>query len=133
MQFNSLEYLIFLPLVIAAYFALPHRLRWVLLLSADVYAGRGIAFADKGDFARVIKDYQKALTLSPESGMVHFNRARACHQLGRIAEAIAAYREFIKYAPAQYTQYIEPVKTQIAVLEGSLPTALTDRSGRTGS
>lgn len=37
MQFNSLEYLIFLPLVVAAYFALPHRFRWVLLLAASYY------------------------------------------------------------------------------------------------
>jgi len=37
MQFNSLEYLIFLPLVVAAYFVLPHRFRWVLLLAASYY------------------------------------------------------------------------------------------------
>ncbi len=37
MQFNSLEYLIFLPLVVAAYFALPHRFRWALLLASSYY------------------------------------------------------------------------------------------------
>jgi hypothetical protein len=88
------------------------------LLAAEVYAGRGITFAEKGNFGRAIDDYHKALALSPEAGMVHFNKARACQQVGRIADAISAYRDFIKYAPAQYTQYIEPVKAQIAALEG---------------
>lgn len=37
MLFNSLEFLIFFPIVIALYFALPHRFRWVLLLLASYY------------------------------------------------------------------------------------------------
>jgi D-alanyl-lipoteichoic acid acyltransferase DltB (MBOAT superfamily) len=37
MQFNSLEYLIFLPVVVALYFALPHRFRWMLLLGASYF------------------------------------------------------------------------------------------------
>ncbi len=37
MLFNSLEFLIFFPLVVAAYFALPARYRWVLLLAASYY------------------------------------------------------------------------------------------------
>lgn len=35
MLFNSLEYLIFLPLVVGIFFALPHRLRWGWLLAAS--------------------------------------------------------------------------------------------------
>jgi alginate O-acetyltransferase complex protein AlgI len=37
MLFNSLEFLLFFPLVVAAYFLLPHRLRWVLLLVASYW------------------------------------------------------------------------------------------------
>lgn len=37
MLFNSLEFIVFFPLVVALYFALPHRLRWVLLLIASYY------------------------------------------------------------------------------------------------
>ena len=37
MQFNSLEYLIFFPLVVALYFTLPQRFRWILLLIASYY------------------------------------------------------------------------------------------------
>ncbi len=37
MLFNSLQFLIFFPLVTVAYFALPHRRRWALLLAASCY------------------------------------------------------------------------------------------------
>lgn len=35
MLFNSLEYVLFLPLVVALYFATPHQRRWALLLAAS--------------------------------------------------------------------------------------------------
>ncbi len=37
MLFNSLEFLVFFPIVVALYFALPHRFRWVMLLMASYY------------------------------------------------------------------------------------------------
>jgi D-alanyl-lipoteichoic acid acyltransferase DltB (MBOAT superfamily) len=35
--FNSLEFLIFFPIVVTLYFALPYRFRWMLLLAASCY------------------------------------------------------------------------------------------------
>jgi len=37
MLFNSLDYLIFLPLVVVAFYLIPNRFRWVLLLAASYY------------------------------------------------------------------------------------------------
>lgn len=37
MLFNSLEYLIFLPLVVGLYFSISYKYRWVLLLAASYY------------------------------------------------------------------------------------------------
>lgn len=37
MLFNSLEFLLFFPVVVLFYFAMPHRYRWVLLLVASYY------------------------------------------------------------------------------------------------
>lgn len=37
MLFNSVEFLIFLPAVFAAYWILPHKFRWILLLLASYY------------------------------------------------------------------------------------------------
>ncbi len=37
MLFNSLQYVLFLPIVIGLYFLLPHKLRWILLLAASYF------------------------------------------------------------------------------------------------
>lgn len=37
MLFNSAEFLIFFPIVVALYFTLPHRCRWIMLLAASYY------------------------------------------------------------------------------------------------
>lgn len=88
-------------------------------LAAEVYTGRGIAFSEKGNLDKAIDDYDRALELTPNAGMIYYNKARACQKAGRIAEAISAYRNFVRLAPEQYAQYIEPVKAQIKALEGS--------------
>ena len=37
MVFNSIEFLIFFPIVLLLYFLLPHKLRWIMLLTASYY------------------------------------------------------------------------------------------------
>ena len=37
MLFNSLQFLVFFPIVVALYFVLPHRFRWIMLLLASYY------------------------------------------------------------------------------------------------
>lgn len=37
MLFNSFEFIVFLPCVVIAYYLLPHRFRWILLLGASYY------------------------------------------------------------------------------------------------
>lgn len=37
MLFNTIDFLIFLPIVIITYYLLPHKLRWILLLAASYY------------------------------------------------------------------------------------------------
>ena len=37
MLFNSIDFLLFFPLVTAVYFLLPHRVRWIWLLAASYY------------------------------------------------------------------------------------------------
>jgi len=37
MLFNSIQFLIFFPLVTALYYILPHKFRWVMLLAASCY------------------------------------------------------------------------------------------------
>jgi alginate O-acetyltransferase complex protein AlgI len=37
MMFNSFQYVVFLPLVVMAYYLLPHRFRWIMLLGVSYY------------------------------------------------------------------------------------------------
>ncbi len=37
MLFNSIDYLLFFPIVVALYFSIPHRYRWILLLVASYF------------------------------------------------------------------------------------------------
>ena len=37
MIFNSIAYLVFLPLVVLLYYAVPHRSRWAILLAASYF------------------------------------------------------------------------------------------------
>lgn len=37
MLFNSIDYVVFLPIVVGTYFLIPHRLRWALLLAASYF------------------------------------------------------------------------------------------------
>lgn len=37
MNFNSLEFLVFFPLVVLLFFVLPHRFRWIMLLAASYF------------------------------------------------------------------------------------------------
>jgi alginate O-acetyltransferase complex protein AlgI len=37
MLFNSIDFLLFFPLVVILYFSLPHKYRWILLLAASYY------------------------------------------------------------------------------------------------
>lgn len=37
MLFNSAQFLIFFPIIVTVYFAIPHRMRWILLLAASFY------------------------------------------------------------------------------------------------
>lgn len=37
MLFNSAQFLIFFPIVVTLFFAIPHRMRWILLLAASYY------------------------------------------------------------------------------------------------
>ena len=37
MLFNSIQFLIFFPIVVGLYFVIPHKYRWILLLAASYY------------------------------------------------------------------------------------------------
>lgn len=69
MLFNSLEFLIFLPLTVLFYYLLPHRFRWVLLLVASCVFY--MAFVPKYIlilFAIILIDYVAAIVIERAAG-----------------------------------------------------------------
>lgn len=69
MLFNSLDYLFFLPLVVALYYLLPHRLRWMLIFVSSCFFY--MAFIPKYIlvlFAIIGIDYTAAIWMEKLSG-----------------------------------------------------------------
>src|SRR3990170_1092392 len=85
---------------------------------AEAYANRGVAYGNKGIYDKAISDFNKAIELNPEYPDVYFNKAQLCEKTGRIREAVETYKEFIRYAPPQYSRIIEHAKQRIIKLEG---------------
>lgn len=60
---------------------------------AAAYKNRGLRFDSARRFADAIKEYQKALTLTPEDNDLHYLMGLAYYQAGQYAMAIEHYRK----------------------------------------
>jgi tetratricopeptide (TPR) repeat protein len=50
--------------------------------------------------------FQRATELKPDFGPAHYNRGLALAQAGRPREAVAAFRETIRYNPERFDTYL---------------------------
>jgi tetratricopeptide (TPR) repeat protein len=66
---------------------------------ATVYARRGSAYDDKGDYDRAIADYDAAIRLNPTSAGIYNNRGFAHDNKGNFDRAIADFNEAIRLDP----------------------------------
>ena len=69
MLFNSVHFLVFFPIVVAAYFSIPHRFRWILLLLSSCYFY--MVFIPKYIlilFALILIDYAAGIAIERNSG-----------------------------------------------------------------
>ena len=69
------------------------------------YNSRGIAFETKGQFDKAIKDYDKAIALSPSYYEAFFNRGTAFETKGQLDKAIVDYDKAIALNPSYYEAY----------------------------
>ncbi len=65
---------------------------------SDAYGQRGLLFYRGKNFEQAIKDYEKSIALKPNS-KVYSNMGTIYFETGRIADAINAYKNAIKYDP----------------------------------
>src|SRR3990172_4271982 len=85
----------------------------------ETYNNLGIAYGKgKGLHDKAISDFNKGIELNPEYPDVYFNKAQLCEKTGRIREAVETYKEFIQYAPPQYSRIIGHATQRIITLEG---------------
>src|SRR3972149_1948442 len=83
------------------------------------YFNRGMVYGKcKSLYDQAISDLSKDIEINPEYPDVYFNKALLCEKTGRIREAVETYKEFIQYAPPQYSRIIEHAKQRIIKLEG---------------
>ncbi len=76
--------------------------------SADAYDGLGVVLANlKHDYAGAVPVFQKLIRLKPDEAVAHCNLGTNLRQLGRIDEAIAAYRAAIRLKPDFADAYVK--------------------------
>ncbi len=67
--------------------------------SASIYLARGEAWDSKGDLAKAIADYTKAIELNPKEMMAFAMRAKAWQTKGELDKAIADYNQALVLVP----------------------------------
>src|SRR3954451_15952300 len=83
---------------------------WSQQRTADELFRSGVDAQQRGDLAVAIRDYQEAIRLRPDLFDAHANLGVALVHLGRIPEAVSAYRAALKLDPANRT-----VRTNLAL------------------
>ncbi len=86
--------------------------------SAQVYFDRGLALADRGEWAAAIEAFERAREIAPLPAVL-FNLAEARRRAGRAREALDAYIEYLDRASAA-SQYRALAQEHVAELERRL-------------
>lgn len=47
-----------------------------------------------------IADYNKSIEINPQVAGAFYNKGLACEEIGQVEEALQAYHQFLRYAPA---------------------------------
>lgn len=85
---------------------------------AEAYGNRGNAYAQGlQQFDSAVTDYDKAIELNPQLVGTYLNKAIACESTGRRAEAIEAYKNFVRYASVRQGPLVEQVRRKIEEME----------------
>ena len=71
----------------------------------DSYVNRGLIYAEQGDYARAIADYDEALRLDPKHATASNDRGWARHKSGDHAGAIADFTRAIELDPKYVLAY----------------------------
>ena len=95
-------------------------------LATELNPGDGVLFYDYGTallrakrWQEALEQFDRAIALEPYFPDAHHNRGLALDRLGRRAEAIAAYQEFLTRAPKRLAPQAEMIRGRIATLSAA--------------
>jgi tetratricopeptide (TPR) repeat protein len=72
---------------------------------AWAYSNRGFSYANLGEHAQAIEDYNEALRIAPDDANAHINRGIAYYNLGKYRRAIEDYDEALRLDPGDAIAY----------------------------
>ena len=87
---------------------------------AEAWNNKGIALGKLGNLQEAIDCFDRALEINPRYAEAWNNKGIALGKLSKYQEAIDAYKNFIKFAPPEYTGYVVEVKNLIKLIEAQL-------------
>jgi len=85
--------------------------------NVKAYHNRGEAYLAKGIQDRALSDFNKAIEIAPNPNS-YFRKAVILEDMGRIQDAVEAYKNFMVYAPDQDATRAGYVKERIEKLKG---------------
>ncbi len=67
------------------------------LTEAEIYNIHGVAYSEKGEHARALANFDKAIALQPDDANAHYNRGIAYMRKGEVDKALADYNGAIQF------------------------------------
>lgn len=91
---------------------------------SNVYFGRAVAYATKGDYDRAITDYDQVIRLQPDNADAYYNRGFVYYDKGDYDHAIADYSQAIQLKPDYAEAYVN--RAVVYATKGDYDRAIAD-------
>jgi len=88
---------------------------------AEAYLGRGGLYYQQGKYAEAIDDFDRVIELDPWNATARYYKALACEKIGRLREAVEAYRGYIHCVVPREGGSADFARERIQDLEKRLP------------
>ena len=88
----------------------------------------GNAYFKKGDYAKAVEHFNRAISLSPEVPLPYLNLALSHFRAGRNEEAVNCYRYVIEHFGEEYPQYKEKAVVALECMGGIAPMSSSDKA-----
>jgi len=84
---------------------------------AEAHLGRGVLHYRQGAYSEAIDDFDRVIDLDPWNSSARYYKARACEKVGRLREAVEAYRGYIHCTVPRDDGTVEFARERIRELE----------------